>query len=380
MTFESDNDNAAAYFMAHRFSWSAAFAGAFVATAVTFFVMSLGAGFGLVLTNAKSAATPAFLSLGAIYFLAAQAFGFAAGGHIAGRLIGPAPETAKEEEFRSAAHGLVVWALAVVATATLVALGSLVAGSSMALTNAASVPTTAQNATFPQSYVTYWVDMLFRPGANPSQAALEWRQYAQADNGTANDASQNDNNSTQTQTQMTPAEQAPASGAPQQIAPTTPDTTQTTPLSPPLSPAPAPTGTVVMNPSIHEQQIAPIPPTFTPPPSLSADKAEATTIIDEGMKDDARLSQYDKERLSVLVAQDTGLTAPEAQRRVDNAEQRIHDHQTQLADNARKTASFASLWIATSLLFGAIVAMMAAASARWEDDRITFGWPKRDPK
>jgi len=36
-----------------------------------------------------------------------------------------------------------------------------------------------------------------------------------------------------------------------------------------------------------------------------------------------------------------------------------------------------SLWIAFGLLFGAIVSVMAAISARWEDDRITFGWLRR---
>jgi hypothetical protein len=123
-----------------------------------------------------------------------------------------------------------------------------------------------------------------------------------------------------------------------------------------------------------------MPSSFTAPASLNTDKTEATTIIDEGMKDGARLNQYDKNRLSAVVAQDTGLAIPEAQRRVDNAEQRIHSHLTQLADNARRTASFASLWIAASLLFGAIVSMMAAASARWQDDRISFGWPRREPE
>jgi len=378
MTFESENDNAAAYFMTHRFSWSAAFAGAFVATAVTLFLISLGAGFGLALTNAKSAATPSFLSLGAVYFLAAQAFGFAAGGHIAGRLIGPAPETTKEEEFRSAAHGLVVWALAVVATVTLVAFGSMTASTSVALTNAAASRTMpADTTTLPQSYVAYWVDMLFRPGPGPSQAALEWRQYAQADTGIANDASPGNNNSTQTP--MTPMDQPAASGEPRQMSPDMPDTSPT-PAAPPVPAATATQSGTVMNSGVHDQQIPPTPSSFTPPASLAADKTETTTIVDEGMKDGARLNQYDKDRISALVAQDTGLAMPEAQRRVDNAEQRIHEHQTELVDNARKATSYASLWIAASLLFGAIVSMMAAASARWEDDRISFGWPKREPE
>ena len=93
-----------------------------------------------------------------------------------------------------------------------------------------------------------------------------------------------------------------------------------------------------------------------------------------------RLNQYDEERVAGLVAQDTGISLPTAQRRVDNAETRIRANQMQVAEVARKTASYTSLWIALSLLFGALVAAAAAMSARWEDDRITFGWPRREPE
>src|ERR1700761_2615826 len=152
---DAGNDNGGMF--AHRFSWSAAFAGAVLATAVTFFLLALGAGFGLSLASVQQAATPSFLTGGAIYFLAAQAFGFAAGGHLAGRLIGPAAETVKEEEFRSAAHGLVVWALTVVATATLVAIGGMVAGST-ALSAAANSQKVESAQTMTPSYIGYWVD------------------------------------------------------------------------------------------------------------------------------------------------------------------------------------------------------------------------------
>ena len=43
---------------------------------------------------------------------------------------------------------------------------------------------------------------------------------------------------------------------------------------------------------------------------------------------------------------------------------------------ARKTASYASLWLALSLLFGAIVAMIAAVLARLEDDRESIRAPR----
>src|SRR5690349_16058587 len=104
----------------HRMSWPASFAGALVGTATIFFLLARGSGVGLSLVPAPGVVSKGFLTLGAIYFLAAQAFGFAVGGHLVGRLIGPMAETDREEEFRAAAHGLTVWGLCVTATALLV--------------------------------------------------------------------------------------------------------------------------------------------------------------------------------------------------------------------------------------------------------------------
>jgi hypothetical protein len=46
-------------------------------------------------------------------------------------------------------------------------------------------------------------------------------------------------------------------------------------------------------------------------------------------------------------------------------------------DMARKGAGYAMLWIALALLFGAVVAVAAAISARWEDDKINFSMARR---
>lgn len=369
----NDNDG----YLQNRFSWSAAFAGAFLATAVTFFLIALGAGFGLALTSPQHVATPTFLTLGAVYFFAAQAFGFAAGGHLAGRLIGPAPETAKEEEFRSAAHGLVVWALTVVATATLVALGSMAAGGSAIGVAAASAKPATQTA-MGNDYIGYWVDMLFRPGQGPSQAWLQGMQFAQANTGDATDMSQ--------QPAPNPAS-TPSPDLPQTTPPAVPSSTE--PAAPAHTETAAPTlvSPASPNPSGSPSRLAPqdtIIPTpatgFTPPATLATDKAEVARILTIGMGNGERLNQYDEERVAGLVAQDTGISLPTAQRRVDNAETRIRANQMQVAEVARKTASYTSLWIALSLLFGALVAAAAAMSARWEDDRISFGWPRREPE
>jgi hypothetical protein len=69
-----------------RFSWGLAIAGGVVAAGVTFFLLALGAGFGLMLVNPaanEGSSWPVFLTGGAVYFLAAQAFGFGVGGHLA---------------------------------------------------------------------------------------------------------------------------------------------------------------------------------------------------------------------------------------------------------------------------------------------------------
>lgn len=329
-----------------RFSWSAAFAGAFVATAVTFFLLTLGSGVGLSLVTVRHATengTVTFLTLGAIYFLVAQAFGFAAGGHLVGRLIGPALETTREEEWRAGSHGLVAWALAVVATATLVALSVLVAGSATANGALASTVASRADGGNAPAVTGYWVDTLFRGPMNSTQAALAWRQYAQVDTGTATDAAEppiTPENSDATAPIVVPAAH-PASGS----NPVFLDNTGA-----------AATATPVLVPAPRTRSIA-------------ADKAEAGRILTVGMADGGRLSSDDHTQIARLIAQDTGLNLGAAQNRVTDVEARIRHDALVAAETARKTAAYAALWTAFALLFGAIVAVAAAISARWEDDK-----------
>ena len=144
----------------YRFSWPLAFAGALAATATTFFLLTLGAGVGLFLVSPERHAGSlpiGFFTGGAIYFFAAQAFGFAVGGHLAGRLLGPLIETQEQEDVRAGAHGFVVWALTVVATATVLALAAVDIGGA----TAAMYGVSSRNAAI--SPVDYEVDRLFRP-------------------------------------------------------------------------------------------------------------------------------------------------------------------------------------------------------------------------
>jgi hypothetical protein len=267
----------------YRFSWGIAIAGGVIGAATTFFLLALGAGFGLMLVNpyaADNPSVPAFLTGGAIYFVAANAFGFAVGGHIAGRLLGPVFETSGQEKFRAGAHGLAAWAVALLATVTMVALGGMAAlhgGMTAAGLYGASAAQTGEDHA---SAIV--VDRLFRPAA-----------------------------------------------------PTMPTTTAG-------------------------------PPNRIP---NTAARDEAGRLIDATWMIGQNADAGDRERLIQLSATEAGLSHEEASGRVDAEQNAIVAEVKQTVDIARKTASYASLWMAAALLFGAIVAMAAAVYARIEDDR-----------
>lgn len=360
----------------HRFAWGPTFAGAVVGTATIFFLLTLGAGFGLSLVPATGVASKGFLTLGAIYFLAAQAMGFAAGGHLVGRLIGPMAETDREEEFRAAAHGLTVWGLCVTATAVLVLISTWVAAGSSAIAGGLAMST--NNSTSPAPAVAaYWTDVLFRPAATPMHSSLAWARYAQADN-TATDAAPP---TIDEEGQSTNAPTArPMTPVPNTAGNIERDTTQSAaPATSTARTSAAPR--VITIPVEEETGVANTTAPISPPASrsIAADKAEVGRILEANWANAGTISSYDRDRVAELVSQDTGVPATDAARRVDNAQAQMKRDQMKAAEAARKIARNASLWIAFALLFGAIVATMAAISARWEDDRITFGWRRSEP-
>lgn len=251
---------------APRFNWGVTIVGALAATATTFFLATLGVGVGLGMASIPAAASATFLTIGAIYFFAAQAFGFTVGGYLVGRLIGPEPmENRKEEEFRAAAHGFAMWALAVVASLVIAAGALTVAGSAVAGGAAANEEMSDDGG--------YFVDSLFRPAANS--------------------------------------------------------------------------------------------------PQVAADKAEATRIMAADLAGTANAE--DRARLAALVSQDAGISMQAAMTRVTT----IQARQLEAAEAARKATSIAALWTAFALLFSAILSVAAAISARWLDDRVTFGMARR---
>jgi hypothetical protein len=248
-----------------RFSWGITIAGAVAATATSFFLITLGGGVGLAFLPASSGGVATFLTLGAIWFFASQAFGFTVGGYLVGRLIGPQAENTKEEEFRAAAHGFAMWALAVVASLLIAGAASTLAGSAIA-GGAASRGDIASSQ-------SYWVDDMFRPAPYSAQVA--------------------------------------------------------------------------------------------------ADKVESARIL--AMTGTASLSESDTARIGRLISQDAGVSMQAGVNRVMAAQADMRA----AAEKARKAASILALWTSFALLFGAVVSVASAISARWMDDRITFSLAPR---
>jgi hypothetical protein len=161
------------------FSWSAAIAGAFAATAVTFIVVALGSGIGLSFASPYGSG-PSATSLtiaAAVWLVMAQSLGFATGGYLAGRLRSPAYDgVLQETTFRDAAQGLMVWAIGVVAMAAIAGLTGLYAAGAAVQATAGTAPGMARTPSSEMAGTTagaggtdYFVDLLLRPG--PAAAA-----------------------------------------------------------------------------------------------------------------------------------------------------------------------------------------------------------------
>ena len=159
--------------------WGAIFAGAVVAAAISFLMMSFGSAIGLSLVSpyrGESASMTVIAIAAGIWIVWVQASSFMAGGYVTGRLrrrIGDA--TAHEVEVRDGLHGLAVWGigtlLAALVTAVVVS-GAIGAGIAAASSGSGTSATGANDR------LTSAVDLLFRsdrpaPATNPEVARAE---------------------------------------------------------------------------------------------------------------------------------------------------------------------------------------------------------------
>ena len=140
--------------------WGPVIAGAIAAAALSFVLLTFGTALGLALATPsptwRDASTALWLLTGLFLILTALA-SFALGGYLAGRLRTRwSAATPDEVEFRDGTQGLLVWALAVLITALIVA-GSAAGVLSRAAPAAASPATTSA-----EPLLSYEIDRLFR--------------------------------------------------------------------------------------------------------------------------------------------------------------------------------------------------------------------------
>ncbi len=149
-------------------SWSAAFGGAAVATAVTVMLLALGAGIGLGAISPKTPGSnpsaTTFTVMAAIWLIVVQWISSGFGGYVAGRLR-PRWSGLHDHEttFRDTATGLVAWSVATVVVVGVIASG--IGGVGRALTGAGTAT--------PSDYL---LSTLFRP-ANPTDQPMAALQY-----------------------------------------------------------------------------------------------------------------------------------------------------------------------------------------------------------
>lgn len=319
-------------------SWGAIFAGAAAAAALSLILLILGVGLGLSSVSpwsfeGVSKETFGWSSIAWLTFTALAASGL--GGYLAGRLRTKWTQIHGDETyFRDTAHGFVSWAVATLLTAGLLtsAIGGVLgtgakvagatAGAAASTAGVAAAGAGSAAAAAPEGDLNYWVDSLFRNATN--------------------------------------------AGAADPAAPPPPGA----PSDPNAAPPPAP------NAGPREAGMA--PPRPMPGRAPAGDRrelrAEVNRIIVNSLQGDG-LDPADTQYLSQLIARETGMSQAEAQARVTDVQTRMRaalekakTTAKQAADDARKAAAYAALWLFITLLIGAFFASLSA----------TWGGRRRD--
>src|SRR5262245_46757883 len=98
--------------------WGAVIAGAVVASALSFVLLTAGASIGLSILSPYPAQSygGSVLSIAAFWSLVVPILSLLAGGYVAGRMRAPRESaTSDEVQFRDGVHGLLVWGVSIIA-------------------------------------------------------------------------------------------------------------------------------------------------------------------------------------------------------------------------------------------------------------------------
>lgn len=162
--------------------WPAILAGAVLALAISFLLISFGASLGLSLTSPYrgEGVSPAWLSIaGGIWFAWVMVTGFGAGGYFAGRMRRHAGDAGPDEvEARDGAHGLMVWA-----TGALVSTVIAATGAGGFLGAGASTVSTATDLSTEAASSEYFANLLLRHDVDDPEAEVATGDMAQSTEG-----------------------------------------------------------------------------------------------------------------------------------------------------------------------------------------------------
>ncbi|MBM7062893.1 hypothetical protein JQX08_19430 [Pseudomonas sp. UL073] len=289
-------------------SWGAVIAGAVAAASLSLVLLILGTGLGLSSVSPWSHAGVSAGTLGMstiVWITLTQLLAAGAGGYLAGRLRTRWVAVHGDEVyFRDTAHGFLAWGLATLLTATLLASAVGAVLSAGAQAGGAIAGGTGTAA-------------LAAGGGVAASAAGKQTDDAQ--------------------------------GSGQPLAYFVDSLFRRTPEAPPLAPP-----------------MSPIPPASTPEQADARTLTEVTRIYANSLGS-GTLPPEDVKYLGQLVAQRTGLSQQDAEKRVaDNylaLQTKLQQAETaarDAADKARKASAYTALWLVVSLLVGAFIASFAA--------------------
>jgi hypothetical protein len=153
--------------------WASAVAGAFIAAALFFVLLTFGVTLGLGVSSASPSwrdTSFALAFLSGLYILLSAIISFGVGGYLGMKMrTRMSPAAAPEVGFRDGLHGLLVWAIAVVIGALLAALtaSSLGAHGATGVTSAGAAP---------EPLLSYQLDRLLRSDRVPPADAVSYER------------------------------------------------------------------------------------------------------------------------------------------------------------------------------------------------------------
>jgi hypothetical protein len=154
--------------------WGPCIAGAVVAAAMSFVLMSFASAVGLMVVSPSPTWRDTSLwlvILSGFWIIVATVGSFSLGGYLVGRVRSTWRAATDEVEFRDGTHGLIAWAIGVMLAAILLVL----AATSFAVTNPAAPPRDTAGA---PSFLAYEIDRLFRADRRPEATTIEARAEA----------------------------------------------------------------------------------------------------------------------------------------------------------------------------------------------------------